>query len=79
MTDDDSLDEEFDLGDGTADTEATVQCPWCGEPNDIAIDPGSGDAQEYVQDCEVCCRPWSVHLTYGVDGKADVSVTALDD
>ena len=79
MEDDESLDEEFDLGDGTADTEATVQCPWCGEQNEIAIDPGSGEAQDYVQDCEVCCRPWSVHLTYGGDGTADVAVTALDD
>ena len=79
MADDDLPDEEFDLGDGTADTEATVQCPWCGEQNEIAIDPGSGEAQDYVQDCEVCCRPWSVRVTYGVDGAADVAVTALDD
>jgi hypothetical protein len=56
-----------------------VQCPWCGEPNEIALDPGSGEAQEYVQDCEICCKPWSVHVTYGVDGQAEVAVTALDD
>ena len=79
MTDYDSPDEEFDLGDATADTEATVVCPWCAETNEITLDPGSGDAQEYVQDCEVCCKPWDVHVTYGVDGKADVTVTAVDD
>lgn len=79
MIDYDSHDEEFDLGEGNADTEATVTCPACGEPNEITLDPGSGEVQEYVQDCEICCRPWSVHLTYGVDGKAEVSVTVLDD
>jgi transposase-like protein len=78
VSDDESLDENFELGDGIADTEATVHCPWCGEENEIAIDPGSGDIQEYVQDCEVCCRPWNVYVTYGLDGQAEVSVTAQD-
>jgi hypothetical protein len=26
----------------TVDTEATVLCPYCGELNDISLDPGSG-------------------------------------
>jgi len=33
---DDDLDDEFPLGDGSAETEATVLCPYCGEPNEIA-------------------------------------------
>ena len=57
---DDSLDEEFPLGDGTAETDAEVRCPYCGEINEIALDPGSGSDQEYVEDCQVCCRPWNV-------------------
>jgi len=40
--DDDSLDEEFPLGDGTAETGASVLCPYCGEINEIVLDPGSG-------------------------------------
>ena len=36
------LDEDFPLGDGTAETEALVVCPYCGEENEIALDPGSG-------------------------------------
>ncbi|HET6778977.1 MAG TPA: CPXCG motif-containing cysteine-rich protein, partial [Gemmatimonadales bacterium] len=56
----DELDEEFPLGDGTAETAATVSCPYCGEVNEIALDPGSGSHQEYVEDCQVCCRPWQV-------------------
>ena len=71
--DDDSLDEDFPLGDGTAETVAEVRCPYCGEINEIALDPGSGSRQEYVEDCQVCCRPWRVVLQYLPDGSADVS------
>lgn len=77
--DDESLDDEFPLGDGTADLDAIVTCPYCGEAVEIALDPGSGEAQEYVQDCEVCCQPWQVHVQYESDGSAEVSVTALDE
>ena len=71
--DDESLDEEFPLGDGTAETDARVRCPYCGEINEIALDPGSGSEQEYVEDCQVCCRPWRVVVRYLPDGTADVS------
>ena len=76
---DDFLDEHFPLGDGTADTGATVRCPYCWEPNEIALDPGSGDAQVYVEDCQVCCRPWTVRVAYREDGSAEVDVEAADD
>jgi transposase-like protein len=73
------LDEDFPLGDGTADTEVTVNCPYCGESVELTLDPGSGTEQEYVEDCEICCRPWQVNVTYDVEGVADVSVAALDE
>ena len=76
--DDEELDEEtmleFPLGDGTAETEALVYCPHCGEPNEVALDPGSGSDQEYVEDCQVCCRPWLMYVRYGRDGSAEVDV-----
>ena len=75
----DPLDDDFPLGDGTADTEAAVFCPYCGEENEIGLDPGSGGRQEYVEDCQVCCRPWRVVVSYGTDGAASVYVEALDD
>jgi hypothetical protein len=56
----DPLDDEVPLGDGVADVDALVHCPYCGEGVEIALDPGSGAAQRYVEDCEVCCRPWQV-------------------
>ena len=56
------------------DTTATVLCPYCGELNEIALDPGSGTEQEYTEDCQVCCRPWRVLVTYLPDGSAEVAV-----
>lgn len=73
------LDRDFPLGDGTADTSADVACPYCGEANTIAVDPGSGGNQSYVEDCQVCCQPWRVSVHYRSDGTADVTATALDD
>ena len=75
----DPLDEEFPTGDGTADTEAEVKCPYCGEVVEIALDPGGGAEQEYIEDCQVCCRPWSVRVTYNDSGTAEVEVEASDD
>jgi hypothetical protein len=78
FTGDDSLDAGFPLGDGTADTGATVSCPYCGEAVEIVLDPGSGTRQRYVEDCEVCCRPWEVSVAYADDGSAEVRVAAAD-
>jgi hypothetical protein len=75
---DQELDEEFPLGDGTADTDALVTCPYCGERVEVTLDPGSGDDQQYVEDCEVCCQPWRVSVTYDAAGAAHVSISALD-
>ena len=72
----DELDEEFPLGDGTAETDATVTCPYCGEVNEIGLDPGGGAHQEYVEDCQVCCRPWRVLVEYLPDWSAMVEVEA---
>jgi hypothetical protein len=72
------LDDEFPLGDGTAETESLVTCPHCGEMNEIALDPGSGSDQEYIEDCHVCCRPILMYVKYGRDGSADVEVYASD-
>jgi len=75
---DEDLDDEFPLGDGTAETTASVYCPYCNETVEIAIDPGSGPTQEYVEDCEICCQPWLVNLHYNGDGTAQVNLAPLD-
>ena len=68
-------------GDPFAELESalTVWCPCCGEPVELLVDPGGGTHQEYVEDCEVCCRPWRVRLTFGHDGVPSADVATLDD
>lgn len=78
QSDDFDLDRDFPLGDGTADTEGVVVCPYCGEAVDVGLDPGSGAAQDYVEDCQVCCQPWRVHVAYDADGHASVTAIPLD-
>lgn len=70
----DDLDEEFPLGDGTLQLEAMVRCPYCGESVEVSLDPGGGATQRYVEDCQVCCRPWQVSVRYQPDGTAEVEV-----
>jgi hypothetical protein len=77
--DDSSLDEEFPLGDGTADMVHDVVCPYCGAPNELGLDPGSGAHQDYIEDCQVCCQPWRVRVDYDSTGEATVTVDALDE
>jgi len=36
----------------------SVQCPYCGEDIDLLVDC-SVESQHYVEDCLVCCRPWT--------------------
>ena len=72
------LDDDFPLGDGSADMSAEVWCPHCGESSEIAVDPGGGAVQHYVEDCPVCCRPWKLTVRYDETGLATVVADADD-
>ena len=53
-------------------------CPYCGEPDEIDLESdvdleAPGD-QVFVQDCSVCCRPWTVTVRVGADGEVQVMV-----
>jgi hypothetical protein len=58
---------------------ALVVCPYCGQAVELVVDTGGGSHQEYIEDCEVCCRPWRVQVLAGEDGFPDVVVSRLDD
>jgi hypothetical protein len=66
--------EQADAHDPTLDTEVEVTCPYCGEVVAISLDAGGGATQEYVEDCQVCCRPWQVYVSYGGGGEVEVRV-----
>lgn len=56
-------------------TEQAIDCPYCGEPITVLVD-NSLPVQEYVEDCQVCCRPIVVDVNVGFDGDVSVSVRA---
>jgi hypothetical protein len=59
----------------SADDEASVQCPYCGEWQSVVLDPES--IGEMVQDCEVCCEPWQMTVRRSSGGKLAVRVTRM--
>ena len=36
-----------------------VQCPFCGQRFDLAVDTSSA-SQRFSSECEICCRPFEV-------------------
>ncbi|MEM7218793.1 MAG: CPXCG motif-containing cysteine-rich protein [Pseudomonadota bacterium] len=43
---------------------AAADCPYCGEPIQLVIDllgEEGSDGQNYVEDCQVCCRPLHIY------------------
>ena len=78
---DQNLDDEEDAEDLDADLtqHAMVSCPHCGEAVEVPVDQGVGGVQEYVEDCQVCCRPWAVRVTVDFEGRPWMTVTTLDD
>ncbi|MBE0470789.1 MAG: CPXCG motif-containing cysteine-rich protein [Methyloprofundus sp.] len=51
--------------------ERTEQCPYCGEIIDILIDTSVAQ-QNYIEDCQVCCRPITIDVTVGYEGELSV-------
>jgi len=52
--------------------EFPVTCPYCGEEVTIVVEPDVRGS--FVQDCEVCCNPWTVHVSgRGDDRTIDVT------
>ena len=82
-TDSDAIDRLYGLepvfepdSDGSAGLSqfVTVQCPYCGESFETAVDTSAGSFR-YVEDCQVCCQP--IELEGEVDEAGTlISVTA---
>jgi len=54
-------------------TETHISCPYCGESISILVDDSLPE-QNYVEDCQVCCRP--IVLDVAVDLEGNVTVSA---
>lgn len=48
-------------------------CPYCGEPIELLIDESAG-SQEYIEDCQVCCRPIEINVEVGTTGAIDITL-----
>jgi len=54
--------------------EISVQCPFCFETLNIVVDVSGGLEQQYVYDCEVCCRP--IEMRVEIDDEGNVNIDA---
>ncbi len=59
-------------------TELRADCPYCWEPLTLLID-AEDFGVDYVEDCQVCCRPMIVTATLDSDGDPSVSLRREDD
>ena len=50
-------------------------CAFCGEENDVAVDPSGARRQTFTEDCTVCCRPNLITLSIDDDGDATIEVS----
>lgn len=53
--------------------EQLISCPYCGEQIEVLIDQQEV-GHEYVEDCQVCCKPIIVSVTSDFTGNLFVSV-----
>ena len=55
--------------------QARFQCAGRGEWNEITVDDGGGPSQQYVEDCQVCCKPNVLRVQYET-GEHEFVITA---
>ncbi len=53
-------------------------CPYCDEPIELVVDC-SVLSQEYIEDCQVCCRPMTVLTEVSDQGLPQVRLLREDD
>lgn len=55
--------------------EQHIDCPYCGESIGVLVDP-SVPQQDYIEDCQVCCRPIDFSIDIEPDGNAGIRVSS---
>ena len=53
--------------------EEKINCPYCGEAIDVLIEAEDME-QQYIEDCQVCCKPITFVISSNLDGDLCVSV-----
>jgi uncharacterized Zn finger protein len=50
-----------------------VNCPYCGESIEVLIDQEEA-GQQYIEDCQVCCKPITFSISTSMNGDLSISV-----
>ena len=53
----------------------TYGCAFCGEENEVLVDPSGARRQTFTEDCTVCCRPNLITLTFDVTARGETTVS----
>ncbi len=53
-------------------------CPYCWQQISFVLDLSAGE-QEYIEDCEVCCRPIQIRFSAAGNELDDFSADAIDE
>lgn len=53
----------------------TYECAFCGEENEVLVDPSGARRQTFTEDCAVCCRPNLITLVVDEDGDVELRVS----
>ena len=53
--------------------ESSIYCPYCGESIEVLLNPEDVGA-EYIEDCQVCCRPIEFFLREDAGGRLEAEV-----
>ena len=53
--------------------ESSIYCPYCGESIEVLLNPEDVGA-EYIEDCQVCCRPIEFFLREDARGWLEAEV-----
>ena len=55
-----------------------IQCPYCWETIEVQVDD-CGEDQQYIEDCQVCCRPINFKIYSDGTEQPDVQVFTDDE
>lgn len=59
-------------------TEKSIACPYCAESIQVLID-SSDIEQQYIEDCQVCCKPINFLISESTNGELIVNVYSEDE
>jgi len=53
-------------------------CAGCGEWNETTVDESAGSRQQYIEDCQVCCKPNGLRIRWDMSAKEFVIDAELE-